>query len=148
LILVALAEGCMSDDGGETTETVQVKTRIPKYQKSEWSAAADRLGMSQSEFVRTMVQAGRRGFEGAESGGVSSNPAEAPPEATDPRGSGLETRVRSALAEADVMSWDQLVEALSGDFEDRLEEAIADLESAGQIRYSPRDGGYVLTDGE
>lgn len=138
----------MSDEGGADTETVQVKTRIPKYQKSEWTDAAERLGMSQSEFVRTMVQAGRRGFEEAESGGSSSNPAEPPSATADPGGDGLERRVSSALTEREVMSWEELVAELSGDFEDRLEQAIAELESAGRIRYSPRDGGYMSTDGE
>lgn len=138
----------MSDEGGADTETVQVKTRIPRYQKLEWTDAAERLGMSQSEFVRTMVQAGRRGFEGAESGGSSSNPAETPSAAADPGGDGLERRVSSALAEREVMSWEELVAELSGNFEDRLEQAIEELESAGRIRYSPRDGGYVSTDGE
>lgn len=138
----------MSDDGGPDTETVQVKTRIPKYQKAEWNAAADRLGMSQSEFVRTMVQAGRNGFEGPENGEKTSNPVETHPDHSSPGGGGLETRVQSTLAEEGVMSWDQLVGELSGDFEDRLEDAIADLEAAGVVRYSPRDGGYVLTDGE
>lgn len=138
----------MSDEGGSDTETVQVKTRVPKYQKSEWKAAADDLGMSQSEFVRTMVQAGRSGFEAPESGAVASNRAQAPSEGSDPGGGGLESRVRSALAAEGVMSWDELLAELSGDFEDRLEDALNELDEAGEIRYSPRDGGYVLTDGE
>jgi hypothetical protein len=36
-----------------------VTTRVPAYQKEVWEDDADELGMSQSEFVRTMVQAGR-----------------------------------------------------------------------------------------
>src|SRR6056297_3280818 len=39
-----------------------VKTYVPAEQKDRWREHADELGMSQSEFVRTMVQAGRRGF--------------------------------------------------------------------------------------
>lgn len=138
----------MSDEEGSETETVQVKTRVPKYQKSEWKADAERLGMSQSEFVRTMVQAGRSGFEAPENGASESNPSETPPDPSNPRGDGLKLRVHSALAEREVVSWDELVAELSDDFEDRLEAALAELEATNRIRYSPRDGGYVSTDGE
>lgn len=131
---------------GDLTETVQVKTRVPTYQRDEWKAAADRLDMSQSEFVRTMVQAGRSGFEGADSGASASNSVESAPEGSNPRGDSLETRVESRLAAADAMSWDELVDELAGDFEDRLEGALDELQSTNRIRYSGRDGGYVLTD--
>jgi len=43
-----------------------VKTYVPEDQKAIWQDHADDLGMSQSEFVRTMVQAGRRGFRSTE----------------------------------------------------------------------------------
>lgn len=131
---------------GDRSETVQVKTRVPKYQREEWKAAADRLDMSQSEFVRTMVQAGRSGFEGGESVVSASNPVEGAPDGSNPRGNSLETRVESTLADAGAMSWDQLVDELAGDFEDRLEGALDELQSTNRIRYSGRDGGYVLTD--
>ena len=132
---------------GEGTETVQVKTRVPKYQRDEWKVAAERLGMTQSEFVRTMVQAGRSGFDASESGACTSSPAEGPPGGADPGGDGLESRVESALADAGAMSWDKLVAELAGDFEDRLEGALDALQSSNRIQHSPREGGYVLTDG-
>lgn len=135
----------MTGDGGDT-ETVQVKTRVPKYQRDEWKAAASDLGMTQTEFVRTMVQAGRRGFESGDFDASASNPVEGPSEDSNPGGDGLESRVHSALVDAGVMSWDELVDELAGDFEDRLENALDELQSADRIRYSGRDGGYVLTD--
>lgn len=134
---------------GDQSETVQVKTRVPKYQREEWKAAADRLDMSQSEFVRTMVQAARSGFEGSEFVASTSNPAEGAPGGSNPRGNSLETRVESTLADSGAMSWDELVDELAGDFEDRLEDALDELQSTNRVRYSGRDGGYVLTaDGE
>lgn len=36
------------------------KAYIPEQQKEKWDGHADELGMSQSEFIRCMVQAGRR----------------------------------------------------------------------------------------
>ncbi len=53
-----------SDD---STERAVVRTYVPAYQKAHWQDHADELDMSQSEFVRTMVQAGRSGFEPPES---------------------------------------------------------------------------------
>jgi len=128
----------MADDG--ETERVAVRTYVPKYQKSEWADHAERLDMSQSEFVRTMVQAGRRGFDfdDAEprSGGASSE--------RDPGGEGVQDRVVATLRNEGPMAWDELLEELAGSFEDRLEEALDDLQSADRIRYSGRDGGYVI----
>ena len=63
-----------SDEEVDTTRT-SVKTFVPAYQKDEWKRHADELDMSQSEFVRTMVQAGRRDFdlEPVEASAVSSD---------------------------------------------------------------------------
>lgn len=128
---------------GDDAETVQVKTRIPAYQREAWRDAAERLEMSQSEFVRTMVQAGRSGLEKPESVGEPSNPEEGTPPGSNPGGNGLEERVLATLEQDESVSWDELVEALVGDFEERLEET---LQSSDRVRYSGREGGYVLTD--
>ncbi|AEN06293.1 DUF5805 domain-containing protein [Halolamina sp.] len=125
------------------TETVQVKTRVPAYQREAWREAADRLEMSQSEFVRTMVQAGRSGLERAESTGQTSSPEETTSQGSNPGGNGLEDRVLATLDSGDAVSWDELVEALVSDFEERLEET---LQASDRVRYSGREGGYVLTD--
>jgi hypothetical protein len=118
-----------------------VKTYVPARQKDRWQDHADELGMSQSEFVRTMVQAGRRGFSTAGSG----NPAEPDPSGSDPGGESLETRVETALADGP-LSWDELVEAVVGDFEDQLEDALDALQDRNRVRYNGRKGGYTLTD--
>ncbi|EJN61121.1 DUF5805 domain-containing protein [Halogranum rubrum] len=127
---------------GEDPDTSRsaVRTYVPAYQKDAWQAHADEMGMSQSEFVRTMVQAGRKGFDLDPEEGVSPT--------TDPRGGGLETRLLSVLKDHDYMSWDQLVSALTDDMEDRLDDALGELQGSNRIRYSGRHGGYTLvTDG-
>lgn len=43
----------------DAEESVAVKTTVPAYQRDEWDQHADELGMSRSEFLRCMVQAGR-----------------------------------------------------------------------------------------
>jgi hypothetical protein len=74
---------------------------------------------------------------------------EAGSDASDPRGDGLETRLLDLLDSEDHLSWDQLVEELAGDFEDRLEETLQRLQNDNRVQYSGRRGGYtVMADGE
>ncbi|MFP8956237.1 DUF5805 domain-containing protein [Natrialbaceae archaeon A-CW3] len=123
----------MDDD--QDTETVVVRTYVPAYQKSAWEEHADDLEMSQSEYVRTMVQAGRTGFE---------SPVEEPrsPDAT-PGGNGLETQVLELLR-SDTYSWEELLDAVSDDIETQLEKTLDELQTKNRIRYSGRHGGYTL----
>ena len=118
-----------------------VKTYVPTEQKEVWREHADEMDMSLSEFVRAMVQGGRRGFAQTET-----EPDEEPAsETSTPGGRDLERRVHAAL-ESGPRSWDELVQAVVGDVEDDLEETLDDLQDRNRVRYSGRDGGYVLTD--
>ncbi|MFC7096149.1 DUF5805 domain-containing protein [Halobaculum marinum] len=145
------------------TERVAVTARVPAYQKEAWVADAERLGMSQSEFVRTMVQAGRRDLGIAEEFGSppgveaeatadrrepanDSGNLEGASPPTNPGGDGLETRLLDALDREGVLSFDRLVEEVAGDIEERVDETMGELQSRGQVRYSGRDGGYVRVD--
>ncbi|WP_232688478.1 DUF5805 domain-containing protein [Halobacterium zhouii] len=120
----------------QRTDRAVVKTYVPPDQKQQWTEHAEDLDMSQSEFLRTMVQAGRRDFlSDVEEGGS--------PDA-NPRGGGLEDRVLESLSADEVVTWDELVATVSGDLEDRLDETIQSLTEAGQIRHDPREGGYTL----
>ncbi|WP_408958677.1 DUF5805 domain-containing protein [Natrinema sp. 74] len=125
---------------GDSADTSRksVKTYVPAYQKSEWQSHADDLEMSQSEFVRTMVQAGRKGFEPDTTEPDSSDP--------DPGGNDLETRVLKLLS-ADTYSWDELLETVSDDIESRLDATLERLQADNRIRYSGRHGGYTTVDG-
>lgn len=118
-----------------------VKTYVPESQKREWERHAEELGMSQSEFVKTMVQAGRRGFTIQD----PSTPAETPSEGSNPMGNVLEEQVEDALSDGP-RSWEDLIETVRGDLEERLESALDSLQDRNRIRYSGRDGGYVLID--
>ena len=118
-----------------------VKTYVPADQKAEWQRHADDLGMSQSEFVRTMVQAGRRGFTLSD----GSTPDETGSDDVDPGGHDLETRIESALADG-YLSCDDLVEEVFAGFEDRLEDALDSLQERNRVKYSGPNGGYTLVD--
>lgn len=129
-------EGCQDANMGEndpdTSRTV-VQTYVPAYQRDAWDEHAEQLDMSRSEFVKTMVQAGRRGF-GADTGPES--------ESAD-----LEERVQEELASGP-LSWEELLAAVTGDIEAQLEETLERLQRADKVHYSGRQGGYVLADGE
>jgi len=126
-----------ADDENDRTRVV---TYVPTQQKTEWTTHADGLGMSQAEFVRTMVQAGRKDFtldDGAvEPGSATANPV----------GGDLETQVLEALDSNGSLSWEELVNSLSADFEDRLEACLESLQAENRIRYSGRNGGYTRID--
>lgn len=128
----------MADEDADTSRTA-VKTYVPAYQKRIWTEHAADLGMSQSEFLSTMVQAGRRGFEPTSESGTS--PANA---ATD-GSSDLEGRIETVLADSGPLSWDELVTELTDDIEERLDDALQDLQSENRVSYSGRSGGYTLT---
>ena len=130
---------CMVEESD--TERATVMTYVPVYQKAEWKAHAEELGMSQAEYVRTMVQAGRKGFELD----TESPDLERSSGGSNPGGHGLETRVLDAL-DSGVLSWEELVDALSSNFEDRLEETLESLQAENRIRYSGREGGYTVVD--
>jgi len=122
----------------EETDRARVVTYVPTQQKTEWQEHAAELDMSQAEFVRTMVQAGRKDFTLE-----SATAVEPDSDSVDPRGDNLETRVLDAIESNDSRSWEQLVETLSTDFEDRLETCLETLQDSNQIRYSGRNGGYT-----
>jgi hypothetical protein len=130
-------------------ERATVMTYVPGYQKERWKEHAEELGMSQSEFIRTMVQAGRRDFEVPESGSANA-PSDERVTESDPadESNAFEERVVAALSASEFRSWDELHEELSTDLEARLEDALQRLQASDRVRHSGRHGGYALTDTE
>jgi hypothetical protein len=134
-------------------ERVTVRTYVPAWQRDRWREEAEERGMSQSEFVRTMVQAGRRGFDlgAGPTGAGGSNPVEPgdpdPTPGVDTGEEPLERRVLELVEREGPLEWDGLIDGLVGDLEDRLETALDDLQSANRLKHSGRAGGYVVDDG-
>ncbi|MFB6131960.1 MAG: DUF5805 domain-containing protein [Halanaeroarchaeum sp.] len=135
----------------EETDRAVVTTYLPQRQKEIWQDHADALDMSQSEFVKTMVQAGRRWFD-TDKSGTSAAPTSGP----DPQGSGTENRgsnesgpndfesvVLDALDEHAKLSWEELLNIVTEDVEAELADAINRLQERNEISHNPRQGGYV-----
>ncbi|SDJ64912.1 hypothetical protein SAMN05216226_106203 [Halovenus aranensis] len=128
-----------TDPDVDTSRTV-VQVYVPAYQRDVWDEHADELDMSRSEFVKTMVQAGRRGFGGDP---VAESPQSGDIDPSDGSES-LRTQILESLEGQGCLSWDDLLAAVTGDIETQLEETLQELQEAGQVRYSGREGGYVL----
>lgn len=124
-------------------DRMAVKTYVPEYQKQVWEDHAADLDMSLAEFVRTMVQAGRRGFEPDR----IQNPVEPASSDPTPRGDGLKSHLLDVLRSDGPLSWGELLEEASDELEDRLETVLEELEAENRIRYNPRKGGYELRGG-
>lgn len=147
--MVASETRVMAADSEQNTSKVVVQTYLPEYQRDEWDAHADELDMSRSEFVKAMVQAGRRGFEGEPE--PDPEPAVSQPQnheggtnESHSHSETLEETVVGALADAEYLSWDELLEAVTDDIESRLEDALQELQADDRVRYSGRHGGYTL----
>lgn len=109
-------------------ETVTVSAYIPAYQAEAWRAEADERGMSLSEYVASMTQAGRRGFD------LTDTPDDEP---------SVAEMVYAAIREHGPVSYDTLAEARPpGVSPEDLEAALAELQANGRVRHS-RDRGYV-----
>lgn len=132
------------------TDRTSVKTYIPAYQREEWERQADQLDMSRSEFIRTMVQAGRRSFDEPASttddtgAAATSNSGGSTGESGVERG--LEDHVIEALSERDTLSWEQLRDDLTDDIEQRLEDTLDRLQHENVVQYAGRRGGYTLVE--
>lgn len=141
----------MSED-----DRVAVKTYVPRYQKERWCDHADELEMSQSEFVRMMVQAGRQAFDipstpGGEADTRPGSGDDHDTAGTRPRNVGdeeFDDRILAVLDRQGPLGWDGLVDALIDDVEAELDATIQHLQDENLVRYSGRDGGYVLTNDE
>ena len=102
-----------SEQEVDTSRTV-VQTYVPAYQRAEWDEHAEDLGMSRSEFVRTMVQAGRRGYGGDPVAPQQADDSNSPEDgAAAAAESGIRDRIVDALQEETALSWDELREAVA-----------------------------------
>lgn len=133
-----------TDGDTDTEDTKRVSTYVPSEQKSEWAAHADDLNMSQSEFIRTMVQAGRRNFTTT----PTDTDTDSDSDATLPGGDSLEQTVLALLDTNDAMEWDELLTAVTESVEGDLEAVLDRLQDENQVRYSGRNGGYSVKSNE
>jgi hypothetical protein len=134
------------------SDRVAVQTYVPAEQRTVWRQEAEDLDMSQAEYVRTMVQAGRRGFDLNSTDETlytdSTNAVEQEISDASPGVEELNRRVLDVLRGAEFADWETILAGVTDDIEDRLEETLDELQSKNRIRYSGRHGGYTVIDDE
>lgn len=136
----------MSGDDEVDTSRTKVQTYVPAYQRAVWDEHADRLDMSRSEFVKTMVQAGRRQI--GDDPELIPDPEDSTDDEPGDDEESLGGEVTTLLEDADALSWNELLAALTDDIESRLDETLQELQESNRIRYSGRADGYVLVEGD
>lgn len=127
----------------ESNERVAVQTYVPESQREIWRTEAERLDMSQAEYVRSMVQAGRRNFDLDRISRESEKPTSRD---VTPGVDGLNDRVLAILREENYPSWEELVSELTRDVESDLDTALESLQDSNRIKYSGRHDGYMVND--
>lgn len=129
-------------------ERVHVQTYVTAAQRERWREEAAELDMSNAEYVRTMVQAGRRSFDLYTDAGETGTAEEGRSSDATPGVDGVKDRALDVLGEREFADWDTLLAGVTDDIEARLENALEELQSSDRIRYSGRQGGYTVIDDE
>lgn len=120
----------------DSDDTQRISTYVPSAQKSTWQEHAEEMDMTQSEYIRTMVQAGRRNF---------TTNSEIESESNTSEDVSVEDTLLDILSADEVLAWDELLEKLTESVEEDLENALSDLQDRNVVQYSGRNGGYSLT---
>jgi hypothetical protein len=89
------------------------------------------------EFVERMVEAGRMSVN------VQPTVDDGSPAMTEEH---VADEIRSQLRREEYRSWDDLVEAITGELEHHVEDALAEMQADGEVRYSGLNGGYRLVE--
>lgn len=119
----------MSGQESVDTERTVVTTYVPAYQKTTWEEHAEELDMSLSEFVRTMVQAGRRGFGGRS----DETGSEEPHSGTATPGVDIRKRVLQTLERDGPLTGPDIVDQILESFNNDIVDAVEELKSEGRI---------------
>lgn len=116
-----------------TDKRKRVRTSAPEDQIEIWEKEADEMNVTRAEYMRTMIQAGRRNFGLAE-----------PQDTAESDGIDVEERVIEALEQHGELSWDELLEIAVGDVEEEVESTINTLEENDRVQVSLRNNSVSL----
>ncbi len=109
---------------------------VPDHQLEIYDEEAEEMGFSsRAEYIRSMINAGRREF--------GLNPQGATGEDASPQAS-LDERILSILDEADGLAQEEVVNAVTADVEEQVTETLNQLNDEGRIDYDVRQGGFVI----
>jgi hypothetical protein len=128
-------------------DRVSVQTYVPAAQRKMWRDEADEMDMSQAEYVRSMVQAGRRSFTLGHDDTAETPTSEEPRSSgVNPMDRGLKDRILEILRGGEFADWDDIRGGVTDDIDERLEDALSELQADDVVRYSGRRDGYVVVE--
>ncbi|WP_121821172.1 DUF5805 domain-containing protein [Halostella salina] len=127
-------DGSVTDRSGPDREQVTLTVRSGLLET--WERQAEMAKLDLDEFVERMVEAGRMSVNVQPD--TDSSPAMTEEHVTD--------EIRSQLRREEYRSWDDLVEAITGELERHVEDALAEMQADGEVRYSGLHGGYQLVE--
>lgn len=104
-----------------------------KAQIEVWDEVADEMGVSRSQALRLLIQAGMHNLQ--------CEPANTPANQSQSgiTNQAVRSEVRAAV-EGEPVEFDDLVEAVAGDLEEQIARAVEELTESGVIAYRPGKG--------
>ena len=119
-----------SNDEDVDETTTYVTASLPEWQKQQWEQEAEKINMSLSGYTRTMVEAGRSKIGLDETGTPSEFST-----------GNLEDQIREAINENGSLTWNNLVETVFQNMEDRIDKTASEMSDV-----DVKKGEYTLID--
>ena len=120
---------------------VTINTYVPAYQCDLWKKHAESLDMNLSEFIRIMVQSGRRGFDIKYQRDIVNSDSKNMHET--PGVTSLKIQILSLFNNENCLSWNDIVQSVTHSIEENIESTLKSLQEENLIQYNGRAGGYV-----
>lgn len=113
-----------------TEDSKRISMFASEQMLDQWDKEAEELNMSRSEYIRSMVTAGRRQ--------ISQLDPQSDQEKTE-----LREQVLACIPEEEAKDVDDIVNEVVGPMEDKIRSKILPhLDENGEIRFNPQEGGY------
>jgi hypothetical protein len=131
--------GAADDDVGDTDDGAgpTLEIEVPANLQRVWEHQAKQAKLSVSEYVVRMTEAGRMSVQMQPAGGG---------DAAAMSVEQLTEEVVEQLRHEEAVAWEELLDAISKNLEEQLEEALERLQEDGVVRYSGLQGGYRLVE--
>jgi hypothetical protein len=129
------------NEGQNPNNRVTINTYVPAYQCDLWKKHAESLDMNLSEFIRIMVQSGRRGFDIKHQRDIVNSDSKNMHET--PGVTSLKIQILSLFNNANCLSWNDIVQSVTHSIEENIESTLKSLQEENLIQYNGRSGGYV-----
>lgn len=130
----------MSVESHQDIEGTVLNVYLPKSQKEEWEQHAAEMDLELSRYVREMVQSGRRPwYSGDRKRTVRDQPGDTEP---------LKQQVLEALQRSQSLDYEDLLEVVTDNIQNRLDSAITELKDEGRVHQNPRGDLFLPKENE